>query len=648
MEATMATNPPEPPPIPTLETLPLLVLDRICECLHHDWQDPNRGSLHAFALASKTCYEAAARQLFSQIHLHTPNKDALQASLERWAAILGPAGFHRHVRRLKVTCTPLNNDPDEWVDLQNRVFDMDDFFQPHGGHPNSVMTKFTPIASGNAIWVQLAEFIDTLSGLKDLVWAYSHCFPKPILASVLERGKLRLHMDYFRPESLTQDPDALCTVDPDDYALMSSPSLYGISGILSPFNGAGYRVNYIEEAIREMLTQTSPNLTHVNLTVGGLDELFPPTRPPWKGFFLDETDASDGTGSLQSLAIKASAHDEVPNLAKWFSFTDPSKLRRLTIPWYSNDNNSILIYTTLVNMACARAFLSLDTLNLTDINDGSAIGQALLCQFVKCLPPLSQLSLEGQISLITFETIICRHGDSLRTISIRQDRTVSYSPIVTTPTMVKQMAAACRNLEELKMGICRTYGDEDEVAIYHALSKFPRLKKIYLRLEYNIGPDQDSWDDELDGDHPIALFNSSDDIPLKWVRDAFINGAIDATLASSIADIISPPDGPAKTIYLEMAPHYGKWRLHGEKRSWYTLNELLAWFSLTWIFKRNIRGQPSLRELHGHFTTVAGGKWERLANIEKNGQKGCELSTQRMRLFHDIWGPPKTERWWED
>ena len=92
----------------TLDLLPSLVLERICEYLGDDF-DRKRSSLWAFSLASRACYHAAIPERFSQVLLYVPSGDIcdydMHIVLEQWNRWLKPESRYRHVRRLKVLRT---------------------------------------------------------------------------------------------------------------------------------------------------------------------------------------------------------------------------------------------------------------------------------------------------------------------------------------------------------------------------------------------------------------------------------------------------------------------------------------------------------------------------------------------------------------
>ncbi|KAK4446882.1 hypothetical protein QBC34DRAFT_143859 [Podospora aff. communis PSN243] len=642
-----------------LEKLPLLVLERICDYLDNNSEDANRAALWAFSLTSRSCFAAAAPHLFRQIQLHAPDKDALHRSLEQWTTTLGQSGFYRYVRRLKITDQAKKKKmSDEWVELKDRILDDDHFYQPFGGRPNRLKVS-QPIHEDDSLWVQLTDFIDKLSGLRDLAWAYSAYFPSSVLSSVHQRG-CRLHMESFLPKSLVQDRNNPTAVHPDDYALISSPSLYSISAVVR-YPPSIDHIYPIEEAVRRMVAGTSPNLTRVKLLAwtgrvnyfDGMNGGQQASRP-WGGFFPGETTDSDAVttkGNLRSLSFPAVS---MPDLREWSEVTDLTKLHSLTLPWSAGFRGMPGFTAELADLASQQLFSSLKSLSLHRIDDNPDWGQPALRKLIENLPPLVQLSLEGDMACTTLQAVIERHGKSLRQFSVAQNRSPWRSPRVTTaprvPTthMIEQMADVCQNLEELNMGISRTHGDEREIAIYRALSRFPRLRRAFLRLEYTIGPDRNTWNDEVDGPHPLADAVSLDDVPTEYVRDAFVNGALDEGLARSIFDIISPPGSSPKTVYLQTKQDFGHGLVQTRRgNARFMLAELLRWVNPTWLMKRSRTGAVDVKEVDTDSSrSDAGITWELLAEMAPDDVPDV-LSQERLRLLKEMCDPEATERWWE-
>lgn len=148
-------------------------------------------SLHAFSLASKSCYAIAKSNCFRNIHFETIAENRLLVDIERWEGILQRHNAYSSVHRLTVHgFIPLTkfNDPsytenpyiplafhrpcpaeDEWTDLRSQYSNL--LFPGPKPADLEAMTA----------WEPLARFIKKLSGLRDLLWTAWAAFPPCIL-----------------------------------------------------------------------------------------------------------------------------------------------------------------------------------------------------------------------------------------------------------------------------------------------------------------------------------------------------------------------------------------------------------------------------------------------------------------------------------
>jgi hypothetical protein len=69
-------------------------------------------------------------------------------------------------------------------------------------------------------------------------------------------------MYYFHLSSLIQPCDSLQPINPDNYALVMSPSLSSIAVLVHDFK-TNSKVDYTEEAVMSMVARMAPNLAHV-------------------------------------------------------------------------------------------------------------------------------------------------------------------------------------------------------------------------------------------------------------------------------------------------------------------------------------------------------------------------------------------------
>lgn len=638
-----------------LEKLPLLILERICAYIDDD--EERRRSLWAFSLTSSSCCAAAAAQRFCQIQLKIHASEELENSLKRCTEVLTPDGCHRHVRRFKVSWVAEEeeerrkkglsrqdkepaNEEDEEDDGANpnlrHYLSTHDFCRPsknslEGGGPGS--TTDPP-----EVWVSLSRFISQLSGLQDLLWAYSSHIPQSVLSAISARG-CRLHMHHFRLESLIQQRNNPQPIDPDEYALVTSPCLYSIVVRLVGFETDGM-LNYTEEAVMKMVARTAPNLAHICLVRSRAGDSLPHReavrlgKPAWSGFLsptIVESDQLQGLGSLQSFVVNGyPCH----NFDHWARLTDFAKLRCLLMPWHLNCG------IALAEIATSGNFESLDTLELSMIGDETNQAQEALIRLLETLHPLQRLKLSGYISNEVFDLVLRRHGKALRTLSLYPRRGKhSQNPVVIfSEATVRRLVEQCPRLEEVRLPVNRTRGDYQETGIYYTLSKLPRLRRAFLTLQYTVGPDEEFWDNERDGDYPLSYRTQAEDIPPAFLREAFSNCAMDATLALSIFNLISS-SGSLRYLRLELmqkrgfnAPAFGDG----------VFLNVLRWFSRPWVCKRDIRGEVTVSELNKKQTARAGKEWKDLSEEELN--PGEEIF---MEVFQEIW-PSKTLEWWKD
>jgi hypothetical protein len=239
-----------------LETLPLLVLESICEYLAHG--DSKRRSLFVFSLTSKYCCFAASSQRFERICFKLRGRKKLRPDLDRWDKILGINGRARYVRRVKVVGfmpwlqvnetgeerevakafqlqTDRDEDEDEDENEEEMKSDGDNFCGPskgiirnfNGGNPPLVTQKERQ--DQNEAWLPLAHFFAQLPALKDLIYACTNQIPICILSSLHQHhSNCRLHVLTFSLRSLYQPKDSPHDIDPDEFVLATSPCLHSI------------------------------------------------------------------------------------------------------------------------------------------------------------------------------------------------------------------------------------------------------------------------------------------------------------------------------------------------------------------------------------------------------------------------------------
>jgi hypothetical protein len=638
----------------SLETLPLLVLERICKYLSEaDDDSAKRRSLWAFSLTSKSCCAVAAAERFCQIQLKVPAPDELESHLRRWTEVLSTDGCYRYVRRLKVLRVtpeeerqihrlPVGEQDEEGEEYEHKddlkqrdYFDMHDFCRPS---KVSIECGKRNMRHHPEAWQPLAHFISQLPALKDLVWACGPRMPRYILSAVHAIG-CRLHMHCFHLPSLVQHRDRPQPIDPDDYALATSPSLSSIVVSVSCFDGNG-DVSYKEEVVMRMVGGIAPALAHVRMWYDipgdslSSREAIRLGKPAWSGFFpgTAEADKLPVLGSLQSLVLIGYINQT--KLDNWSRSTDFAKLRCLTIPW---DSQSCI---ALAEMAMRGDFESLHTLGLSNIEAETHQMQEALNRLLENLNPLQRLDFGGSINEESFNIVLRRHGGTLRKLSVYlyRDEESQFPLVVFSEAVVQRLAEQCPNLEQVEFPIDRTRGDDRETGIYRALSRVPRLKRAFLKLRFSIGPDRENGEEVREGEPPVSTESGGGEtIHFVYLREAFRNSAIDSTLALSIFNLISS-GGSLRHLRLEISRKAGQNEPGVFQISFITI---LRWFGRNWVCKRDAQGKATVSELDKRETIEAGEKWK-----DNEEWQGWEEEVYQ-KAFNDIW-PQKTSEWWKD
>lgn len=246
-----------------LETLPWLVLSRICEYLDDDDSDDDdhvtderRSDLQALSLTSRQFCAITESKRFCQLRMTVTNADDdLMHSLERCADMLDrDGGRYRYVQRLKIAGPKPAEVGDEWQRRRSAPgrSDMPRFCRPPPGSAQRSAAKLK--STTGEPWLALAHFIGRLPALKDLVWGFRN-MPQPVLAAIHAMGNCRLHMHRFWLDSLVvsriSGHPQVVDIDPHEYMLATSPALYSIVAEVRYYEDTG-ELNYGQEAIMGM------------------------------------------------------------------------------------------------------------------------------------------------------------------------------------------------------------------------------------------------------------------------------------------------------------------------------------------------------------------------------------------------------------
>ena len=548
----------------SLDNLPSTVLLRVCDYLDRDYTS----SLLAFARVSKSCYSVATFLLFRTIRFSTRNN--LAEDVQQCHDMLQRAAGFRCVRRLIVD-GPWPPERSNELDPReqrrclrisaedrgygNRIVDQVQWSTVHAFKADN--TPATAVYETNEAWKPLASLIKQLHSLADLIYGCPSQFPPCLLEALHQhRPHCRLHINKFKLRSLNAS-----STDPYEVVLATSPCLHSIS-VQSDMQWGfitGEVQNFNYEAVQSMVAGLAPNLRELHIfhsSWGATFEGFYPCKP-WKGFTPGSQvhSSSPISGSLRCLEIRV-GDDLIGTqlIETWKAHTDFSVLERLKF-------ESHIAQDTLECLTASSSFPSLRELVLPLANRQMKQPQTsefydIVGRFLCQLPPLSSLVLTGELSRLSMDSILEHQGAALRQLWLWP----SDGEKCFLPEQIAKIGVHCPLLEDLSLTLCRSKGDAAEVASYRALGSIPKLQYISVVLDASnhtiLGEDAlagfDLEDD--DAEYPETPNDSSfDDFDQQFfknyggwrdprnghIRDAFINSAVDETLARAIFWAIS-------------------------------------------------------------------------------------------------------------
>ena len=413
-------------------------------------------------------------------------------------------------------------------------------------------------------WTPLVDLIRQLPALSDLFYACPGQFSPCLLQALHQhRPNCRLHISRFSFRSLNR-PD----LDAHELALATSPCLYSVLVRYDWYDSDGIE-DYNEEAVMHIATGLAPNLKEVRTfraaagwSLARMRALETP-RKPWQGFALNKQKQIFTRGSLRHLQLAGYGSITRDIVKTWGRRTDFSTLRILDLE-SDIEADALDFLATKCNFSSLIALvLVLATGNLLErpTIDHSSLANHFLCG----LPSLFTLKLAGELSHTTLDIILGHHGAALHRLWLSPSGTLNR--LVITQQEAKQIAEHCPLLEDLGLTMPRSKGDAGEVAIYKTLASLPKLQNLFLTLDASdcailIDGDEDdetpndpSFDDfdQQFFDDPRGLYRKPRN---GHVRDAFINSALDETLARAIFWSISTakPSGalPLERLKLRM------------------------------------------------------------------------------------------------
>jgi len=485
--------------------LPMEVLQSITDVLSVS----HRRSVANFSLVNRRCRLAATFALFRTLSIRIENPESLVKAIEQWTATLKLSDSFRHVRTLKVR-------GDVYADWQRRSQD----------RASDEEGAFKPPFKYEDAWLPLVRFMETLPSLKDMHFQCHGSLPSALLPVLLGKHRsCRLHLSNFSLDSLRlrlpKGSTTLIEPSAHDLAIVSLPNLRTIATDTVWDNIAP--TDYTPNALAEILAHYCPWVSDVDIISRRSESehsAFEYVHFPG----LKHAQEASRKVRLSSLSVAG----DWSELNSWDTHADLSTLHTLRL---KSADAGLLGYETSQGN-----FASLKVLELGNCQGGGldVLGNVVnvIPEFLKSLVPLEEIVITGEIRKETLDAVLDHHGASLRRLAL--------PAALVSVDRLKEMNEKIPWLEHLHIGLRRTGGDADEVALYDTLATFPRLQSLIVELDCSIdvAPDQ--------GDTNSFPYDDG------AMRHTLVKRAIDATLAAWIFRRMASGSAPLRSVELNV------------------------------------------------------------------------------------------------
>jgi hypothetical protein len=645
----------------SLISLPLEILQQIAGIVDTE----HRPSIYTFSLTNKVCYRAVVHLIFHQIQITVSHRsEILQKDVASLIEVLSRTASARHVQRISIKgdIRSKARKTDENSPDADETEPPDGIQEILGSNISSGLRQFVvydePVivksSDEDIAWAPVVRLLQAVPCPRDLIYDCQSQFP-PSLLEVLhqQHPRCRLHHLTFRFRTLLWG-----TPYPYEMELATSPSLYRLD-VVCAWRDSDGDDDFNLEAAMDLASGLAPNLKEVSFF-----ELWPigcwrhdrRRREPWTG--LPGLTGNVG-GSLTSWTWIGCNDMVGPAFKKnWRKNTDLAHLQHLTIGRFhdsiigiSGDETEWIIQN--------RSFPRLKTLSVAITRDELFVDRPHYVEnavsFFQAFRSLEELSVQGPMDAQILETILSKHGQTLRKLTLHpheewfmniNGRTANNPPMNFTTDHLSQIAVLCPLLEELSVPVKRNESRASEVELYRCFGKMKSLRYLFLILDssgwtiwpgssqehtYNHGSSEDDQDIVAEYNSGAIAYRRGE------VKRTLINCAVDESLACSIWNIISQNKEGRQLERLKLWSTGPK--SYPKRPGFFCI--LVEEMSRSWLLERNPRDDqvdPIVRELGRLSREYHQGKppW-------KDDFKGLTE-----KLFRSIWPCKAGSKNWRD
>lgn len=661
-------------PTSLLEKIPTELLARVCEYVGHS----HRPSLLSFGLASKRCHSVAKRLFFHTIEFAAKSPRQLERDVDECVRVLERNASLSDVRILSITGRDIDRDEGESVHASadggtrfwscglplsvSEVVDGDkDKLEGLVRHSTLVPTSVHDVspdlaATTDARWQPLVRLLPMLQRLDDILYAGVPQLPAYLLQAVLQyQPRCRLHVVTFGPRS-----PYLADTDPGELALVTAPCLYSLWMWYHNESVDHGTPDYHAQAMFNIVRGLAPNLKEVHMLQDRSyaydyyeNPLFPPRWPGFTGVGQNLTCRSAQVEVLE-LGLEISSVLDEEAVDGWRANTDLSFLRTLRI-------SRIIGPGALRSLTQVESFAHLAVLLFTCANGEEDAYYDNVKEFIRRLPQLTSLEV---IAWPPNMSLAAALPTGLLELWLRTQDVLGQS---LNETAILELAARCPHVETLALKIRRSRGDASEVALYNAVGRFAGLRRLVLTLDASPVPWVPVASPDGRGDRDTTVDPSFDEFDSQYlpgrlypyrnghIRDAFINTAVDETLARAIFRTICTAKarnyGDMAALALErimIRPEGGNAfpRRHFMVPAAWNVRSYVLALARCWLLERDMRNDARQTIRAREVDTEDRLGWR--DTLAKAGE--IESSSHFMPIFRRIWPerPGVTTIWYED
>lgn len=321
-------------------------------------------------------------------------------------------------------------------------------------------------------------------------------------------------------------------------------------------------------------------------------------------------------------------------ISKLAAVGDLSSVRTLIIPGQRQGTGNL---TTIAGIFpnLERLFTKPDSTVDGDTRRGTDLEHSIAS--IQAFRPLKYLCLYSLCSVENLHKIIERHGQSLRGLIIEPSGTAQFDyPRLAKPD-IERLAAACPNIQELRIQIKRSNGSRLECELYDALGQISNLHTLILDLNFD--------GQEAPPTRPHGQPQRSCSLSDVYVRNTFINAATDEKLALGIWNLITANKSSCLGS-LRIVP-FGSIGFPPPEK--HMLSQLARSFLITG-YNAQSPGLPMIKEIHPE-SKISWGPHQGPGDIRDSPRISREFWISRSEavtsIIHELWPQLRTSDDWK-